>query len=78
VRPKFKKMHSRIRDTIDEYIQESENPISANDVVKYLQLKNFNNVNYTMVQRYLKQEKQLSYRSISHITERMNCLECKM
>jgi hypothetical protein len=50
-------MHSRIRDTIDEFIKESENPISANDVVKYLQLKNFNNVNYAMVQRYLKQEK---------------------
>ena len=31
-----------------------------------------------MVQRYLNQEKQMSYRSISHITERMNFLECKL
>ena len=30
-------MHPRIRSKIDEYINESRNPISANDVVKYLQ-----------------------------------------
>ena len=47
-------MYSRIRAKIDEYIHESRNPISANDVVKYLQLSKYNNINNAMIQRYLK------------------------
>ena len=47
-------MHPRIRAKIDEYINESRNPISANDVVKYLQLSNYININNAMIQRYLK------------------------
>ena len=47
-------MHPRIRAKIDDYINKSRNLISANDVVKYLQLSNYNNINNAMIQRYLK------------------------
>jgi hypothetical protein len=78
VRRRFKKMHNRSKDFIDNYIENAVVPIQVPELKKAIKQGAQLNLSPCMVNRYLKHELNLSYRKVKPISATHNKPQAKL
>ena len=75
---RYKKLHDRAKDFIDDYLEEAKVPIQASSLRKAVKAEVQLNLSKRMVSRYLKDELGLSYKKIKPINDAHNKQQAKL
>ena len=75
---KYKKIHNRARDYIDDYLESAKVPIQVPQLKHQIREEVQLTLSKSMINRYLKCELGLSYNKIKPITAAHNKLQAKL
>lgn len=77
-RRRFRKLHQRARDRIKKMIVDAAKPLQIADIQSVLWREMNLKISHTMLQRYLTQELNVSYRKLRPVSQNYNNLNSKL